>query len=364
MSENSITVMLKPHGWHQGYEEGYMRGRANAIAALPRPVFPVRPLHILYIPSGKSYPYSPIDSAIIDALQLLATRVTVTDPSLPFSELALQQHPDLVLALDGLEVDKEQMDQVRRKGIRTAVWLTDDPYYTDLTLPLVQHFDHVFTLEVNCLELYQQACSASVHYLPLGVSPSHFHPLAYPSNSRRELSFTGSAYWSRIFYLQPIMGQLMQRDFRINGLWWDRMPDYPLYADRIDVGTWLDPSQTNEVYNGSKIIINLHRSHEDELVNNNLLKIPGSSPNPRTFEVAASSAFQLTDMREDLPRFYEPGVEIETYSSPNELLDKVHYYLEHEEQRRNIALKGLERTLRDHTYMNRIDQLLTTLFPG
>ena len=43
-------------------------------------------------------------------------------------------------------------------------------------------------------------------------------------------------------------------------------------------------------------------------------KIAPASPNPRTFEIAASTTLQLTDARDDIARFYKPGVEIETYS--------------------------------------------------
>lgn len=155
----------------------------------------------------------------------------------------------------------------------------------------------------------------------------------------------------------------MARNIKINGIWWDRLPDYQSYGDKIELGRWMSPGETNDSYNGSKIVINLHRSHQDDSVNNNSLKIPGASPNPRTFEISASGTLQLTDTRDDLARFYKPGEEIETYSSQQELLEKVEFYLTHEKERREIALRALERTLREHTYGHRIDQLLSVIFP-
>jgi spore maturation protein CgeB len=159
------------------------------------------------------------------------------------------------------------------------------------------------------------------------------------------------------------MPQLMARNIKINGIWWDRLPDYQSYGDKIELGRWMSPAETNDTYNGSKIVINLHRSHQDDSVNNNSLKIPGVSPNPRTFEISASGTLQLTDTRDDLARFYKPGEETETYSSQQELLEKVEFYLTHEKERREIALRALERTLREHTYGHRIDQLLSVIFP-
>lgn len=122
------------------------------------------------------------------------------------------------------------------------------------------------------------------------------------------------------------------------------------------------PQETAVAYSGSKIVINLHRSHIDDAVNNNALYIPAVSPNPRTFEIAASGTLQLSDARDDLGSFYKVGEEIDTFSSSRELMDKIQYYLTHEEERREMSLRAFERTLRDHTYTRRLSQLLTIIY--
>lgn len=350
-------------GTNDGYDEGYLRGRANAILARTKAVFPFRQIHVLYVVSGKGLPYSPLDEAVITTLQSMTAQVTVTDPRQPVGDIAAQLRPNLMLALDGMDLPLEQVTTVRQLGIPTAIWLTDDPYYTDTTTKIVTNYDYVFTLEMNCMELYRQLGCSSVHYLPFGAFLTHYFPLSSPASVRREIGFTGSAYWNRIYFFNPIMPQLMARNIKINGIWWDRLPDYQSYGDKIELGRWMSPVETNDTYNGSKIVINLHRSHQDDSVNNNALKIPGASPNPRTFEISASGTLQLTDTRDDLARFYKPGEEIETYSSQQELLEKVEFYLTHEKERREIALRALERTLREHTYGHRIDQLLSVVFP-
>ncbi|MNM65500.1 Spore protein YkvP [compost metagenome] len=110
------------------------------------------------------------------------------------------------------------------------------------------------------------------------------------------------------------------------------------------------------------MVINLHRAHDDDTINNNAVKLSADSPNPRTFEISASGTLQLIDQRADLARFYKPGVEIETYESPQELLEKVDFYLTHEKERRDIALRGLERTYAEHTYSHRINEMLSVIF--
>lgn len=350
------------NGFRSGYAEGYLRGRMAILDGRPEEPLPVRDIHVMYVASGKGYPYSPLDEAVLASLQGLVSAVTVTDVRQNLVELAQTGRPDLVLVLDGMDLPTEQIDQLRGMGIKTAVWLTDDPYYTDFTLVLVSHYDYVFTLERNCIDYYRQLGCQEVHYLPFAAHRPHYRPVISRTPFTRDISFIGSAYWNRVNFFREIMPQLMEYNTVINGIWWDRLPEAPLYGERIEIGKWMSPQETAIAYSSSKIVINLHRSHVDDVVNNNSLAIPAASPNPRTFEIAASGTLQLSDLRDDLASFYTPGEEIETFSNPQELMDKIRFYLSHEEERQAIVLKGLERTLRDHTYPKRVNQLLTIIY--
>ncbi|ASA23900.1 CgeB family protein [Paenibacillus donghaensis] len=349
-------------GFKGGYDEGYLRGRLAILDGRAEEVLPVRNIHVMYVASGKGYPYSPLDDAVLAALQKLTIQVTVTDVRQNLIELIAAQRPDLVLVLDGMDLPLEQINILRGAGIKTAIWLTDDPYYTDFTAKVVNYYDYVFTLERNCVEFYQELGCTDVHYLPFAAHREHYRPTTTRSPITRDVSFIGSAYWNRVNFFREVLPELMTYNSVINGIWWDRLPEAALYGERIEVGKWMSPQETASAYSGSKIVINLHRSHIDEVANNNTLSIPAVSPNPRTFEIAASGTLQLCDARDDMGNFYKPGKEIETFDSPREMMDKIHYYLNHEEERRAIALAAYERTLKDHTYNKRIDQLLTVIY--
>ncbi|MNC61058.1 hypothetical protein D3C75_1109800 [compost metagenome] len=70
---------------------------------------------------------------------------------------------------------------------------------------------------------------------------------------------------------------------------------------------------------------------------------------------------QLTDIREDLGSYYRPGHDLETFASTEELRHKIDYYLKHEKERRKFALRGLQTTLRHHTFTARLPQLLNVI---
>lgn len=349
-------------GFKVGYDEGYLRGRLAILDGRPEEPTPVRNIHVMYVASGKGYPYSPLDDAVLSALQKLTTRVTITDVRQNLMELANAEQPDLVLVLDGLDLPLDQIAQLRSRGIKTAIWLTDDPYYTDFTMRIVTHYDYVFTLELNCVEIYRGLGCKEVHYLPFAAHREHYRPTTGRSPVSRDISFIGSAYWNRISFFREIMPELMSYNTIINGIWWDRLPEASLYGDRIEIGKWMSPQETALSYSGSRIVINLHRSHVDETDNNNKLLIPAASPNPRTFEIAASGTLQLSDARADLGSFYKIGEEIDTFTTPLEMMEKIRYYLTHEEERRDMALRAFARTLKDHTYTKRLHQLLTVIY--
>jgi spore maturation protein CgeB len=350
-------------GFPAGWQHGHWFGRCDAVIKKATVVPAVRPLHILFVMSGKGFPYSPIDEGVQVSLQSVAERVTVCTPQDDVIRLAAFHRPDLMLVLEGMNMSVEKVQGVNDLGIRTAVWFTDDPYYTDITTALAPYYQYVFTLERNCVSYYQSIGCAQVHHLPLGVFTASYRPNNPPYSTRNDISFIGSGYWNRIELFHRLLPLLAHRKLHISGIWWDRLPEYSRYKSFIQLGKWMGPVETSGRYNASRIVINSHRSADDETFNRNQAKITAVSPNPRTFEIAASGTLQMTDSRSELANYFVPGAEIVTYDSPQDLAVKAEYYLRNEEERQTIALRALYRTIRDHTYVSRLNHMIDILFP-
>jgi SAM-dependent methyltransferase len=77
----------------------------------------------------------------------------------------------------------------------------------------------------------------------------------------------------------------------------------------------------------------------------------------RLFEATGCGALLITDYRPNLGQLFEIGREIVAYSSIDECITLVKYYLEHPDEAAEIAARGQERTLRDHTYTKRMHQM-------
>ena len=80
--------------------------------------------------------------------------------------------------------------------------------------------------------------------------------------------------------------------------------------------------------------------------------------NMRLYETTGVGALLLTDWKENLAEMFEPGAEAAVYRTPAECVQAIDYYLNHEAERVQTARAGHERTLRQHTYRQRMAQLV------
>ena len=80
--------------------------------------------------------------------------------------------------------------------------------------------------------------------------------------------------------------------------------------------------------------------------------------NMRLFEATGVGTLLVTDWKVNLHEMFEAGTEVVAYRSPEECVELVQYYLEHDNEREAIARAGQERTLREHTYYHRMQELV------
>ncbi|GIP31274.1 glycosyltransferase [Paenibacillus sp. J2TS4] len=357
--------------WRIGWEDGYRRGwsygyHLGKCEAIVRQSMEVKgrywDVKVLFVPA-QGAPYASLDQGIGRELEGLVQQLRIADNHQDAVVLAAEFRPDLVIVLDALgqTFPAHKADELRAMGIRTAVWLPDDPYHSDVTVGIAPHYDYVFTLEMSCVSLYRELGCKQVYYLPFAVNPNYIRPIYTETAYETDVCFIGSAFWNRVALFDEIAEYLAGKKVKIVGYWWERLKHYSLLKDKID-GIWLSPEETLKHYNRAKIVINLHRSSEDPSHNSNSRNLPARSVNPRMFEISACGTLQLSDVREGLPDLYTPEYEMATFSSPDELVNKIEYYLHHEDERREMAWRGLQKTMREHTFRNRLSELLSIVF--
>ena len=81
----------------------------------------------------------------------------------------------------------------------------------------------------------------------------------------------------------------------------------------------------------------------------------------RAFDILGSGGFLLTNYQADFDDCYINGEDYVSYENPDDMMTKISYFLEHETERKEIALNGFQKTSEKHTYINRANVIIQTI---
>lgn len=80
----------------------------------------------------------------------------------------------------------------------------------------------------------------------------------------------------------------------------------------------------------------------------------------RAFDIMGSGGFLLSNFQADFLDAFTPGEDFVYYESEENLLQKIDYYLEHEDERAAIAKNGHNKVAAAHTFRHRVREMLNT----
>jgi len=101
------------------------------------------------------------------------------------------------------------------------------------------------------------------------------------------------------------------------------------------------------IYQLSAINIDIGRLYQTDIVT------------MRVFDVLGCGGFLIAEHSEEIESLFEVGVEVETWSTRNELVDKVRHYRAHPDEARTIAERGRLAVDRRHRVAHRVDRMLS-----
>lgn len=311
-----------------------------------------------------------IDAATPDESARARARVDLFLVASDATRRALREaRPQLALFLAQAPVVRDSdVDDLRAANIPSVFWFVEDFRVFTYWLSAVRRFDHVWTIQRG--ELHQRLAAAghsSFDYVPTGCDPDLHHP--YPPDEARSyaaaVSFAGSAYPNRRQLLSELSALGFDDEVSVAPgasptfrLWGPRFSREPALAAAAAAGRDGDVPHAAlaRIFSATAINLNLSSSAAPET-----FTIPKDLVNPRTFEIAGCGGFQLADALIPVGEFFEPGREIETFTSVAEARDKIRYYRAHEPARRAIAEAGHRRAHAEHTYDRRLASALERL---
>jgi len=210
-------------------------------------------------------------------------------------------------------------------------------------------FDYLFTTKSFEIDHYRRAGAGQVHHVWDGVSAERFQP-GQPTPEqlaryRSDVSFLGRCephYAATLREASRCGGEL-----RIWGPRWERYARMHRWAVPHVAGpaVWFD--EYRAALSSAKICLGL------------LSKRFPESVTTRSFEIPAVGTFMLAERTDDHLTLFSEGREAEFFDGPDEMLDKLRYYLSHDEERERIAAAGRERWLTsDYSRKARFQEML------
>ena len=77
----------------------------------------------------------------------------------------------------------------------------------------------------------------------------------------------------------------------------------------------------------------------------------------RVWDILSAGGFCITNYQPELLMYFENGKDIVIFEDAEDLIEKVKYYLTHEEERKQIALNGYNKVKNMHRYCDRFDEI-------
>jgi len=208
-----------------------------------------------------------------------------------------------------------------------AWWAIDTHLNFRWCLEKARGFDLVFAAQRDGAERLRAGGVASAEWLPLACDPG-FHA-KHDVPERYDVAFVGNVFPGP---REDLLGLLRGRfpDTFVGNAYFEGMA---------------------EVYSAARLAFN--RSLRNDV-------------NMRVFEAVACGSLLVTnDLRDNgQAELFRDGVHLATYRDPEELLDKVTFYLAREGLRERIAAAGRGEAVAKHTYAHRMGRLLRAAEAG
>ncbi|RBI68999.1 hypothetical protein DQW77_16110 [Roseovarius sp. TE539] len=288
-----------------------------------------------FLPSWRSWPLRLVR-------RVLRERI-VEDYNQALLREARMLRPDLLFVFKGALVKAETLRAVRDMGTICIQFYPDTGFraQSPQLWDAIPEYDWFFSTKLDHVEgLRASHGYHRVSFLPHGFDPETHRPIEASARDIADygcdVSFIGSISKKK----RAAMEELLQR------------------AGELDIAIWGPPTWREQggavaqAYRGSPVL-GLEYAKAISLSKINLgLMFEGSSDGARpdvltarTFEIPGAGGFMLHERTDEAAEHFEDCTECVLFSDHDEMIDKIHYYLAHDDERRAIAAAGRQRCL-------------------
>jgi spore maturation protein CgeB len=282
----------------------------------------------------------------------------ITDYNNSLLQEVAEVKPDVLLVLKGDILLPETIKKIRDdQNVILVIWCYDTAMRFSNVLSGGQYYHLFYTYEPTDIPNLQKY-GIHAKFLPMAYDPHTYFKLEDESVVR-DICFVGllNVDPERKKILGKIVSHYGKLKVDIWGQAWTKRNPFLLYEYKIKrraLGKHIHnynihPKEVNKIYNSTKMCLNIQHYQVKEGIN------------PRTFEIMGAGGFQLVSYKKNLGELFDTEKEIIYYKDEADLLEKIGYYLENDDERRKIAERGMEAVKRKHTFKHRAETILADI---
>jgi spore maturation protein CgeB len=250
--------------------------------------------------------------------------------------------PHLFFVFKGIYVTAKAIRAIRDTGAVAINFFPDigilaHGKYIPEALP---HYDWVFTTKsFGAGDMERLLGIYNVSFLPHSFDPEVHVTVALDDNDHTrydcDVSFIGTWSPKKQKLLERVHKEFPGVRFRIWGAQWESARHS--LSERIE-GRGVVGIEYAKALIASKINLAILREVQ-------VGASSGDQITSRTFHIPATGAFMLHERTGEFLQYFEEGKECACFETPNELRDKIAYYLDHEKERLAMAASGRQRSI-------------------
>ena len=261
---------------------------------------------------------------------------------------------DLIIFSDNLFfIDKAILNKIKRLNSSKIVLLSNvSPKYllTQSEKECIPYYDTIFISDLGHESEWKEHGAKNINVLPISAgSPNTFQKIIdkVGDNKIYDVAFIGSLHGVHYHKLK-ILDFLISKGVDIN-IWTPELSgnsidDFPRIKSRVKGLAY--GRKMVKIFAQSKIALNIH-----------ILTQPCGG-NLRLFEIPVAKTLQIADKCPS--DWFIDGHEIVLFKNNNDLLSKINYYLNNDQERMRICNNGFKRLVKEHTYEHRVKKFIKT----
>ncbi len=274
-------------------------------------------------------------------------------------DFALQVKPDFIFIYRGTHIYAKTIKRLQKEIRNTLVigYNNDDPFAPQYPRWFWRHFlasvplyDLTLAYRKHNIAEYLAIGAKRVELLRSWFVPERNYPVELTDAENEQYAcdvvFIGHYEGDgRLAYMEEIVRQGYH--LRVFGPEWDKVKLSTTGLGNMLPIKALRGDQYNVALNASKIALCF------------LSKLNRDTYTRRCFEVPAAKTMLLTEYSEDLASLYSEGVDVDFFRNSDELIEKIHKYLNDEALRNKVASSGFQRVKVDgHDVVSRMRQVI------